>query len=72
MPAEVFVDNLNKWSGDHCMAADEVPGVILTNRPFDLDHPELKDLAPTILGLFGVPATPEMTGRNLYAPQGDR
>ena len=71
VPEEVFVANMMKWSGDHCMAADEVPGVVLTNRPFDLPQPELLDMAPTILGLFGLPPLPEMTGRNLYTNQGD-
>lgn len=28
-------DNTNKWSGDHCIAADEVPGIILLSRVLD-------------------------------------
>ncbi|RKZ19649.1 hypothetical protein DRQ50_01640 [bacterium] len=72
VPAEIFVDNDLKWSGDHCMAADEVPGVVLTNRPFMAPNPSLQDLAPTILGLFGIEPAPTMTGRDLYAPEGAR
>jgi predicted AlkP superfamily phosphohydrolase/phosphomutase len=67
VPAQVYVDNMLKWSGDHCMAADVVPGVVLTNRPFTQPDPTLMDMGPTILGLFGLEAPPEMTGRNLYA-----
>jgi len=26
-------DNLDKWSGDHCIAADEVPGIVLFSHP---------------------------------------
>lgn len=72
VPAEVYADNLMKWSGDHCMAADVVPGTVITSRPFLLPDPTLADLAPTILGLFGLEAPPQMTGRNLYAPEGGR
>ncbi len=54
VPAEVFVDNEQKWSGDHCQAADEVPGILLSTRPVVIDDPTLADLAPTILRLFGV------------------
>lgn len=61
----VFDDNTQKWSGDHCMAADEVPGVILSNRRLLVDDPELRDLAPTILGLFGVAAGEGREGRDL-------
>lgn len=66
VPEEVYIDNMLKWSGDHCMAADVVPGVVLTNRPFLQPDPALVDLGPTILHLFGVTPPADMTGRNLY------
>jgi predicted AlkP superfamily phosphohydrolase/phosphomutase len=66
VPVEVFVDNEQKWSGDHCQAADEVPGILLSSRPVVVDDPSLADLAPTILNLFGVQPPPEMTGRDLF------
>ena len=34
-PAEVFENNTNPWSGDHCMDYTLVPGVLLSNRPID-------------------------------------
>ena len=68
VPKTVFADNMMKWSGDHCMAADVVPGVVLTSRPFIQADPELMDLGPTILELFGLAPPNSMTGRNLYAP----
>ena len=71
VPRHPFVDNMLKWSGDHCMAADVVPGVVLTSRAFDLPNPSLIDMGPTILGLFGLAPAPEMTGRNLYTHGGD-
>ncbi|MHB8080250.1 MAG: alkaline phosphatase family protein [Candidatus Krumholzibacteriia bacterium] len=72
IPGVVFADNLLKWSGDHCMAADEVPGVIVANRPILKDEPTLRDLAPTLLHLFGVAPTPEMTGGDIFAAKGAR
>ncbi len=72
VPAEVFADNLMKWSGDHCMAADVVPGTVISSRPFVQAGPGLEDLAPTILGLFGLDPLPGMTGRDLYQTEGGR
>ncbi len=63
----VFSDNINKWSGDHCMAADEVPGILLCNRKIKKDNPGLLDMAPTFLSLFNLKAAPEMTGRDIFA-----
>jgi predicted AlkP superfamily phosphohydrolase/phosphomutase len=71
IPADVFDDNMLKWSGDHCMAADEVPGILLSNRPITKKEPELLDMAPTLLALFGLPPTPEMRGSDIFAPSGE-
>lgn len=61
----VYEDNLLRWSGDHCMAADEVPGILVCNRPLAANNPSLVDLGPTFLRLFGREAYPEMIGRPL-------
>ncbi len=61
-----FEDNMLKWSGDHCIAADEVPGVLLANRPILREDPALIDMAPTILELFGIAPPEEMVGGNLF------
>jgi predicted AlkP superfamily phosphohydrolase/phosphomutase len=66
VPAEIFVDNMMKWSGDHCMAADEVPGIIITNRPIRALNPALLDLAPTFMELFNLEPLPEMVGKNIF------
>jgi predicted AlkP superfamily phosphohydrolase/phosphomutase len=63
---ELFGDNLQKWSGDHCMAREVIPGILFTSKPIQVDQPALVDLAPTILSEFGVQKTPEMIGRNLF------
>ncbi len=61
----VFDDNTKKWSGDHCMAANLVPGILLSNRPLAVADPDLRDLAPTILARFGLAPTADMEGRDL-------
>lgn len=70
VPQEVFVDNLQKWSGDHCQAHDEVPGIVLSTRPIVVPDPTLADLAPTLLHYYGIAPLPQMAGRNLLAPAG--
>ena len=67
----VFADNLLKWSGDHCIAHDEVPGIIVSNRKIAKEDPSLLDMAPTILRLFGLEPAPEMLGRDVFAPSTD-
>ncbi len=71
IPEAIFADNLLKWSGDHCMAADEVPGIIVSSRRIAADDPELLDMAPTILRLFGLEPAPDMVGHDIFAPKGE-
>ncbi len=65
---ELLSDNDSAWSADHCMATDEVPGVIFSNRPIRRAAPSLVDVAPTILAEFGVPRPDTMTGGSLFEP----
>lgn len=64
-PRELLTDNLDAWSGDHCIDPQHVPGVLLSSRPLDSSAPRLEDLAPTILSAFGAPVPTSMTGRVL-------
>lgn len=66
IPSQVFTDNMLKWSGDHCIAASEVPGIIMANRPLLREQPALVDMAPTILKLFGIDPLPEMVGGSVF------
>ena len=61
-PADVFEDNSNPWSGDHCMDYTLVPGVLLSNRPIDAASPALTDIAPTIFAEFGIPKPRQYDG----------
>jgi predicted AlkP superfamily phosphohydrolase/phosphomutase len=60
-----FEDNIRKWSGDHIIDPDHVPGVLFMNRPFRIEGARLLDLAPTILAALGVPRGPAMEGDSL-------
>ena len=62
---DVVSDNRKCWSGDHCVDPRLVPGVLFCNRPVPVEDPSIVDLAPTILGLYGVPPPPHMEGRSL-------
>lgn len=52
IPVEVITDNTGKWSGDHCMDHEAVPGVLLTNRPLRRPATSLETLAEAILAEF--------------------
>ncbi len=64
---ELFEDNTKRWSGDHCMDSEVVPGVLFTNVPLAEGDARLVDLGPTVLELFGVDVPAYMTGRSLVA-----
>ncbi len=59
---DVIDDNMAKWSGDHCMAPEVVPGVFLANRPINTQTPRFHDITPTILQVFGIDTPQDMTG----------
>jgi predicted AlkP superfamily phosphohydrolase/phosphomutase len=65
VPAGVFSNNTRRWSGDHIVDPELVPGVLLMNRPFRHRKPRLLDLAPTILDALGVPTAAAMEGESL-------
>ncbi len=54
MSTEVFSDNTDRWSGDHCMDHESVPGILLTSRPMQKQGTTLKNLAAAILFEFGI------------------
>jgi predicted AlkP superfamily phosphohydrolase/phosphomutase len=66
IPKNVLEDNTEKWSGDHCMAPDVVPGILVTNQKIKGDSPALFDLTPTILQIFNIKKTEEMIGKSIF------
>jgi predicted AlkP superfamily phosphohydrolase/phosphomutase len=61
--SELVTPNLGKWTGDHCMAHELVPGILVSNRRSRVEDPRLIDLPVTILAAFGVDPPAAMTGR---------
>jgi len=62
----ILSNNDSAWSADHCIAAEEVPGVIFSNRAITRQSPSLIDLAPTILKAFRVDVPASMAGKSLF------
>ncbi len=60
---KVISDNTRPWAGDHNMNPPEVPGMLFCNRQIDVDRPNIVDIAPTVLDLFGVPIPAHMDGK---------
>jgi len=65
-PREVFVDNDDKWSGDHCIDPFWVPACLLANRKITVPKPSLPDVTATILSECNIPIPSQMTGKPLY------
>jgi predicted AlkP superfamily phosphohydrolase/phosphomutase len=63
---DVFADNTDKWSGDHSMAAESVPGVLVSTRKIKASQPTLADLAPTVLAEFGIARSSGMEGTSVF------
>ncbi len=63
----VFEENANVWSGDHCSLDPEiVKGIFFYNRKLETDRePYIADIYPTVLGLYGVDPPYELDGKEL-------
>lgn len=64
---EVMTDNTSRWSGNHLMAAQVVPGVVLANRPLAAGDHRLIDVTATLLAWYDVPALPGMNGHSILS-----
>jgi predicted AlkP superfamily phosphohydrolase/phosphomutase len=63
----VLEDNTDKWSGDHCMDRNAVPGLVASTLALDVTgEPSLVDLGPTILDYFDVATPSAIAGRSLH------
>jgi predicted AlkP superfamily phosphohydrolase/phosphomutase len=59
---EIIEDNTSRWSGNHLMSPDVVPGVLLMNRKLSSDGHDLTDVTATVLSHYGIQTLPGMTG----------
>jgi predicted AlkP superfamily phosphohydrolase/phosphomutase len=65
---EILEDNLDRWSGEHLIDPDLVPGVLAANWPVTSPQPTISDIAPTILAAFDIKKPSQMIGQDLFAP----
>jgi predicted AlkP superfamily phosphohydrolase/phosphomutase len=63
---EIISDNLDKWSGDHCVDPALVPAVLISNKKNIKPNPNICDIAPTILSEFNIGTPKAMQGKPLY------
>ena len=66
LSSAVLQDNLSPWSGDHCMAAEEVPGVLLSNKPLKPIPHHLRDIPVSILAHYGLARPAAMAGHSIW------
>jgi predicted AlkP superfamily phosphohydrolase/phosphomutase len=58
-------DNMRRWSGDHIVDPESVPGILFMNRASQRNQARIIDLAPTIVKYLGVPVPESMEGTSL-------
>ena len=58
-------NNTRRWSGDHIVDPEAVPGILFMNRAARHNHARIIDLAPTILNHLGVAVPDSMEGSSL-------
>jgi hypothetical protein len=57
----------SKWSGDHTAAdAATVAGLLVSSTPLTAKAPRLIDIAPTVLGYFGLALPGDVVGKTLF------
>ena len=66
-PPELLTLNEDRWGGDHCMAMEEVPGVLFMNTEFSAENPSLFDLAPAVLDLYSLEKPEYMIGNSIFS-----
>jgi hypothetical protein len=63
---EVISDNTSRWSGNHLMDPEVVPGIVLSNRKIAGEGHNLVDVTATILAWYGLPPNAGMSGKSFF------
>jgi predicted AlkP superfamily phosphohydrolase/phosphomutase len=61
-----IADNTSRWSGNHLMDPEVVPGILLANRKISGDGHDLVDVTATILAWYGLKPNPGMSGTSFF------
>ncbi|MDY6853848.1 MAG: alkaline phosphatase family protein [Thermodesulfobacteriota bacterium] len=64
---EIIADNLDKWSGDHCVDPSLVPAILFANKRVTTENVNLCDITATILAEFNISPDNEVQGKPLYS-----
>lgn len=62
----VLEDNTSRWSGNHLMAPEVVPGVVLSNKEIRGSGYDLADITATLVAHYGVTRPAAMTGEPIF------
>ncbi|MCM8784417.1 MAG: alkaline phosphatase family protein [Candidatus Omnitrophica bacterium] len=52
VPQDLIEDNFKKWSGDHLIDPELVPGVIFINKKVELNQPHITDIISNLINNF--------------------
>ena len=66
------ISNLQPYSKYVYDFDDTLNGILFCNHPIQSENPRLLDIAPTVLGLFGVPAPEYMDGQALVVGESEK
>jgi len=66
IPDNLLEPNDNEWSGDHCIDARLVPGVLLSNKALLLEQADLRDLTATIIAYFDIALPDQIEGKPVF------
>jgi predicted AlkP superfamily phosphohydrolase/phosphomutase len=66
IPEAIVEDNASRWSGNHLIAPELVPGVLFVDRKLSGDGYDLTDLTASILRHYGVEPAPGMIGTPFF------
>jgi predicted AlkP superfamily phosphohydrolase/phosphomutase len=68
LPEAELEDNTSKWSGNHLMAPEVVPGVLLSSRPLQGSGYDLTDVTATLYAWYGLAPHAGMIGQPILTP----
>ena len=66
VPKDLFTDNLDPWSGDHCIDPTEVPATLVSTKKIKKSDPAIWDIGPTVLSEFGIKIPETLEGKTIF------
>ena len=66
VPKDWFTDNLDPWSGDHCIDPTEVPATLVTTKRIRKSNPAIWDIGATVLREFGIKVPEALEGEPIF------